>query len=726
MRKLALLLLIILSCRGFAQNGQISGVVYDRHDEAIFGANVYLEGTVLGSAADPDGYFRISNVPPGNYTLVVSMIGYRLFKKELTVRRGEKLRLETLYLHESAVNGQPVVVTAGKFEQRRQDVPASISTLDQREIRERNSITVKDALAYISGVNMNSGQINIRGSSGYSQGVGSRVLMLLDGIPFLTADTRDIIYESIPLYLIERVEVLKGAGSALYGSSALGGVVNVITRDIPQQPRYQVRLYGGAYSDPAYPEWKFYNGTRLLNGQSVSFSQRKNRLGLQLGVSRDEDDSYRQNGWYKRWNGGGKLQYNLTSRQQLTVTGNYMHKKRGSFLYWEDLNHALQPPPDQRDDVVETNRYYLTANYRYLFSATRFLTFRGIWYWNRFGDSVARDGGNRSTSRNANGELQFNSQIGPAIFTSGVEATWNNVSSNIFSNRSGVGGAAYAQVEVGLSQKLHATLGARLDFFDIDSLKSDARVNPKLGLVYKPWPGGALRSAVGLGFRAPSMAEAFTSTVTSGRIVVPNPDLKSEKSTYAEAGWNQLYGDWLSSDIAFFYGRYTDLIEGTFGNFIPGLNQVVIQFRNVTRARVQGLEANLRAALWRRKLQLSSGYTYVDPRDLDLDDYLKFRPRHLFYSRAGLRLGAIFLGGDYRYISRVDRIDERFSLLVADADVRVAGHILDARVALSGKLSGAPLRLNLEISNVLRYNYTSLVGSLAAPRKFILSLEAGL
>ena len=118
--------------------------------------------------------------------------------------------------------------------------------------------------------NMNSTQMNIRGSSGYSRGVGSRVLFLIDGIPILTGDTREVSYDVIPTYLIERVEIVKGAGSALYGSSALGGVVNMMTKEIDQLPHYYLKMYGGLHSQTAYPQWNWSDKSRSPNRISRS------------------------------------------------------------------------------------------------------------------------------------------------------------------------------------------------------------------------------------------------------------------------------------------------------------------------------------------------------------------------------------------------------------------------------------------------------------------------
>jgi iron complex outermembrane receptor protein len=712
-----LIFLVLLPLLAFGRKGEIRGRVLDENNAPMIGANVYLEGTVLGSATNGKGEFLIQKVPPGNFTLVITVIGYEQLSLQVTVIEGQKYDIGTESLNPSAISGNPVVVTAGKYEQKIQDVPASLNSISSRELAYRNTITIDNALEYVPGVNLNGGQINIRGSSGFSLGVGSRVLFLLDGVPLLTGDTRDIIYEAVPTYLVERIEVLKGAGSALYGSSALGGVINVLTPDIEQAPRIYAKIFGGIYAEPVYQQWKWSNRNRYLNGIKLSYSQKIKNAGFFVGGSRDEDDGYRENDWRKRSTVSGKFQWNVSPFQKLTLIGNYMYQKRGNFLNWEDLNNALRPPLRQRDDEVLTRRYYITGNYRYIFSEKQFLTVRGLWYKSRFDDTVSEGGGNESSSAAANGEIQFNSQFGKLFLTAGVEGNWNSAKSDIFGDRSGVGTAAYLQGEVALSEKWRATLGLRYDYFDMDSIETDSRLNPKVGLVFKPLSGLAVRGAFGLGFRAPSMAEAFTSTTANDYQVIPNTDLKAEKSYYIEFGANRLFGSWLVGDLALFYNRFEDFIEGT---FLPTLQ---IQFQNLTNARVRGIETQWNGRFIRNRLNLGIGYTYVDARNLDTGQYLNFRPRHLLYTNAQLRIWELQTGIDYRYISKYDRIDERFALLIPDAEERVDTHLVDLHVAADFKLAPASLTASLHINNLLNYYYVDMVGSLAPLRNIVLTLE---
>src|SRR5512143_787977 len=240
--KRAVLIALLLGCAaadGLAAGGSVAGRVTSKsgeQPEPLVGAVVLVQGSVRGTTTNTRGEYRIADLPPGAHTLVVVMVGYlRVVRPGVLVEEGRET-VADFSLVSSPVQFDQVVVTASRRQQSLEEVPISLSVLDASEIRRRNALVLDDALRYIPGVNMTGTQVNIRGSSGYSRGAGSRVLMLLDGIPFITGDTGELNFETIPIGEVERIEVVKGASSALYGSNALGGVINVITRDIPEQP----------------------------------------------------------------------------------------------------------------------------------------------------------------------------------------------------------------------------------------------------------------------------------------------------------------------------------------------------------------------------------------------------------------------------------------------------------------------------------------------------------
>jgi outer membrane receptor protein involved in Fe transport len=205
---------------------------------------------------------------------------------------------------------------------------------------------------------------------------------------------------------------------------------------------------------------------------------------------------------------------------------------------------------------------------------------------------------------------------------------------------------------------------------------------------------------------------------------IPNTSLRPERSTSYEVGASQMFAEWGKIDVAFFRSDFADLIEA--GLVVSQNDMPYIQWRNVTKARVQGFESSLSLGLLRGGLLLNVGYTYVDPVDLSTDDWLKYRPRHLFYANLHGHAGWAFAGVDFRFISRVDRIDEELVDLgiVADGDERVPIAVTDVRAGADLGSLGLPLKLTLNVNNLFQRNYVELIGNLMPPRTYVLSLEA--
>ncbi len=696
------------------------GRVTDRADgQPLLGVNVLLKGTLRGTTTDSKGEYKLSNIPAGTYTVVFSLVGYqRETRADVLFASGQTIELNVA-LEPSEIETEQIVVTAAKRTQSLEEVPVSVSFVDAKEISYRNSITIDDALRYVPGVNMTEWQVNIRGSSGYSRGAGSRVLMLVDGIPLLTGDTGELNFETVPVGQVERVEVVKGASSALYGSSALGGVINVITRPIPPEPETRLRLYGGMYSRPAYPEWDWGGGDRLSDGESVNHSRRFGDLGLSLFLSRAADDGYRQNDYRRRYNAFVKMNYGLSDAEALNLSFSFLHQKRGSFLYWKALNFALTPPETQLGDEVQSTRFYLASQYNRIASDKLSYSVRALWYRNRWEDTI--DLGSRTSRSDVlRAEVQATMLLDDRhTVTAGIEGTLDRVRADLFGKRSGGGVALYAQDEIRLADGLTLTLGARYDFHDLDSLESNSQFNPKAGLVYIPAEGTTLRASYGRGFRAPAVAEAFIATSISGLIVDPNPNLKPERSSSYEVGASHLFGDAVLTDVALFQSDFDNLIEPGFTASGRG------QFLNVTQARIRGVEISARASFWERLLTLGFGYTYVYPKDISRNDILKYRPRHLFYANTLLGFDIFTFGVDFRYISRMERIDEEFVRLgiVRDGDQRVAAYVTDFRLGADFSKLGHPMIATLNITNAFQYNYVELIGNLMPPRNIVLVLE---
>ena len=277
-----ILLLILTSYQVFAQTYSVSGVVTDSLNNPLQHVNVIINGTGYGAASNEDGFYKLDNLEPGKYSISYSAIGYSTLKENLDLI--ESSLILNVILKERIIESKEVVVTAGKYEQKRSELPVSTEIIRGIEFSEKNFTNLEDALRYVPGVNMTDDQISIRGSSGYSRGAGSRALLAIDGLPFYTGDTGEIVWEMIPVSELQRVEIIKGAASSLYGSSAIGGVINGITKNISSNPTTIIHGFFGVYDKPYYKLWDWSGEYRLFNGLTLSHSNMFDKLGIKYFI----------------------------------------------------------------------------------------------------------------------------------------------------------------------------------------------------------------------------------------------------------------------------------------------------------------------------------------------------------------------------------------------------------------------------------------------------------
>lgn len=215
-----------------ASDANIVGHVVDKKtQEHLSYINVVLRGTTIGTSTDQTGHYFLRNLPEGNFVVEVKAIGYKTIQKPVSLKKGKTLELN-FEIEEDLVSLEGVVVTANRNETYRRLAPALVHVLDSKLFESTNAACLSQALSFQPGVrvendcqNCGFNQVRINGLDGhYSQ-------ILMDSRPIFTSLTGVYGLEQIPANMIERVEVIRGGGSALFGSSAIGGVVNVITKD---------------------------------------------------------------------------------------------------------------------------------------------------------------------------------------------------------------------------------------------------------------------------------------------------------------------------------------------------------------------------------------------------------------------------------------------------------------------------------------------------------------
>jgi iron complex outermembrane receptor protein len=706
-------LLIFFSNNISAQTFSLEGRIVDSQSIPLQGVNVVLINTGFGAATDVDGYYNLTSIPAGNYTIEFSAIGYEKVRRENIVIQNKSLTLD-IVLTKEVIETDEVIVTAGKYEQKKSDLTVSSEVIHSEELENRNFSNLEDAIRFVPGVTMTDDQISIRGSNGYSRGTGARALMAIDGLPFYTGDTGEIVWEMIPVTELERIEIIKGASSSLYGSAAIGGVLNCVTRNISEKPLTIINGFYGMYDRPTYDEWDWSGERRPFNGLTLSHSQQINKFGFNISFTRLEDASYREDDDFKKYIGFLKTVYNFTPVSSLTFIANTFNKRAGNFLYWKNSRNALIPPDRNEGDQIETDRYLFGLIYSSLLNDDLLFNLRGSYYRNYFVDSEIP--ANESTSNLYRGEIQLHKTLSTFVsFTGGIEGIASAVRSSLFGSPHSFQTGIYLLSDINFSFPLIASIGVRYDYSKLDTLDGTGAISPKLGLNYKLTNELVLRSAFGIGFRAPSIAEAFTSTSTAGITVKPNPNIQPEHNYTFEIGLNYNYSTLFNLDVAVFLSDYKDLIEPV----IDPLDGFAY-FNNVLEAQINGLEAGLIIFILPNVLDLTLNYTYLHSEDVVTSKALRYRPKNVLYAGLEFNKWNFQFGINFRYISKVEEVDEELVDLgiVVDGDLRVPTYTTDLNFGYSFISLDLPLSLYLNVKNIFNYNYVELIGNIRPIRNY--------
>lgn len=242
----------LYGCQLFAQSnsGFLKGTVTDgQGSDALPGATVIL-GTSNGTSSDANGKFSL-RAEEGTYQVRCELVGYLAFTQTVSLRANDTTFLN-IQLNADKGNQllDEVVVSAGKFEQKLSDITVSMEVIKPQLIENKNTTSLDIIMNQVPGVTVADGQASIRGGSGFSYGAGSRVLLLVDEMPMLSADANDIKWNYLPLENLEQVEVIKGAASALFGSAALNGAINLRTAYAKDKPITKVTAFAGSYDAP--------------------------------------------------------------------------------------------------------------------------------------------------------------------------------------------------------------------------------------------------------------------------------------------------------------------------------------------------------------------------------------------------------------------------------------------------------------------------------------------
>lgn len=726
-----------------AQDYSIIGHVNDSNSEAMAGVNVSLQGLAVGSISDRDGRFEIRRVAAGSYVLICSFIGFETVSMNISVPLAEPVLCE---LKPAILGGGEIVVTASRRPQLASDVPASINVISADYLAERRVESLDVAIRNTPGVQLQGNQVNIRGSSGFAYNVGSRVLLLVDGMSLLSPDTDGIPFDSFPIDRIRQIEILKGPGSALYGSGALGGVINLISREAPDEPETNIRSSVGYYEPFRYglwtSQWPASENGRLNYSFAASHARKlSSRVGAWVSVSGIIDEGFLSENRSRVLNAYGKVTADVSKSTTIDVLTGLLTRRRDNFLFWNGLSDALNPgnlaisrseeSTGSSDNLTST--FSLLPQVRTVLASSGVLTSRARFYALMI-RPIDDNGKPKPLSVGTLGfrvgaESQYSRFVSFGQITGGITFDANITRSSFFVSETGAEtgrqpeAAAYVQVESKLAERLNAVGGLRTDVFWISTIERVASLSPKLGVSYRLDDRTSLRASWGKGFRVPSIAERFTDD--QGYFpVFRNLDLRPETSVSYEVGVrSDQQDDRLHVDVSAFWFELDNLIEPRFVQQIePDKPRLLgFQFVNLDRGRVAGIELDTRVQPW-AKLSARFGYTYLDSKDRKTGLPLAYRPKHLIVAGASFADKSATAGIDFRYATTPETIDSDFARFIPDADVLVNTIVTDAHVSYTMRRITATFIVN----NVFDYYYLDRPALLAAPREFVVQLSATL
>jgi outer membrane receptor protein involved in Fe transport len=701
-------------------NGTLKGTVIDAgNKDLIVGATIMdAADKSYGAVTDLNGNFEFK-LPAGKHLIVCSYIGMAADSFKVFIDSGS-VSVYNVLLHSTARNLNIVVVSAGKFEQKLEDITVSMEVLQPDLIRQKNTTSIDKALESVPGLNILDGEPQIRGGSGFSFGVGSRVATLIDGMPILSGDAGKTEWTFIPLENIEQVEVIKGASSVLYGSAALSGTINIRTAYAKEKPVTKAILYSGIYSSPANPAAKWWSGTAGFSGASAFHSEQVKQIDYAIGLNGTYDHNFigpNQKTGNKfipidssitektvaqrsaRFNFNFRWRPKKITGLAVGLNGNFMQSHNNFSLVWGNDSNGIYKSYPHTMTIQDITMGYLDPFLTY-YTANGFKhTIRGRLFYtqNNLGNNES------NLSEVYYGEYQFSKELNSfegLNFTGGVVMNQTYVQSNLYAasgtqNNHLENWAAYTQLDKKIWKVLNLSLGFRGEYFRINGTEDVLKPIFRSGLNLKLAKATFLRYSYGQGYRYPTITEKFIFANSGGITVYPNPQIQPETSWNTEVGLKQGFkiGNFYGYlDAAAFWQEYSNTIEYVYAVWRP--DSVGFKFVNTGDTRVRGLDFSVMGEGKITKnilLSILGGYTYCVPQSINpnyvfahdnpasgitpnqlsysktstdtTNNILKYRFQHVAKIDVQLTWKAFSIGWSSRYYSFMQNIDMAFYYL---------------------------------------------------------------
>jgi outer membrane receptor protein involved in Fe transport len=567
------------------------------------------------------------------------------------------------------------------------------------------------------------GQISIRGGSSYSYGVGTRTAVLVDGLDLSSADLGQAQSTLVPLENVKQVEVIKGASSVIYGSSALNGVINIIT-DWPTdaEPKTEIETNTGVSDKPKDIRMKWWDAAPPFFGSvNINHQRRIKNVQLVAGGNISYNSSYLMGDNFWRLRGFFKTRYISPKTPGLTygVNGSFQIERADQFFLSADLDSQSLIPVARSNSDYNKVTFDPHLNYSNIKGHNYKLQIR---YMNIFRKGNGDDINAVSHGLLVNNQYQYRYKQNMVIVTAGVPFSMGYSQSNLYSDKHfNFNWAVYTQLEFNY-KILSLQGGVRYEIVGLDTFRNygyptelnGRQINLpvfRAGLNIQASRSTNIRASWGQGFRVPSIGEKYIAQLfVSGVNIVPNDTLRTETGWNFELGIQQgvQVKKWkLGVDLAVFYQEYKNFIEYTIG-YWPNqdshghqiFNDTMEVFPgtvfgpkalNVENARIAGYEVLLMSSgkLGPVGLSINAGYTYNFPTRKDTSNYstgqmlrdaftynakrvkdedvsnrlLAYRIRHLVRADMELTYWKAYLGATFYYASTPEKVPTFFHLV---------------------------------------------------------------
>jgi len=545
-----IILAIFTSIGSYAQTSfSISGSIGSEGESLPF-ASVYLENTTTGTTTNTDGFYTLYNISPGNYTLVASFTGHTTVKKNILI---EDKNITVNFTLESGESLDEVVITGTLKAVSRLESPVPVEIYTSAFFKKNPTSNIFEALQNVNGVRpqlncniCNTGDIHINGLE------GPYTLVLIDGMPIVSGLSTVYGLSGIPNSLIEQVEIVKGPASSLYGSEAVGGLINIITKLPENAP-----IFFADSNINTWGEWNLDVGFKTKVGKKTTLLFGTNYFKYDNPIDNNHDnftDVTLQDriSIFQKWN------FKRKHNRKFSLAGRYFYEDRwGGEINW---NKSYRDGDEVYAESIYTSRYELIGEYQ--LPIVENITFQ-FSYSDHDQNSVYGNTPYLAQQRIGFGQFIWDKQIKNHDFLIGTAIRYNyyndNTTATINADEVTIP-SLFIQDEIDFDEKQSLLLGLRYDY---DECHGNI-FTPRLAYRFKPTESDIIRLNAGTGFRVVNLFTEEHAALTGARDVVIKEELKPEQSYNVTLNYlKKLYtknGMLFTFDTSAWYTYFTNAI----------------------------------------------------------------------------------------------------------------------------------------------------------------------